>query len=196
MNAIDSAAPSASALRGRGVGTLVCAGFAAFWAISSQPEWPTALVTPGFVAIALITAALIGAGIALIRYSRRLPRAVDTPSGPPRRTGLHFTVIFAAEIIALNIAAYVLTEYHVQQYLIPAIATIVGLHFFPLAQLFRAPRYHLTASLMTLAGIGGAVAIACSLPSDPVIAIVDVACAIVLWVTGFTSYVSTMRSIR
>jgi hypothetical protein len=100
-------------------------------------------------------------------------------------------LIFAAEIVAMNIAAYVLSGHHLEQYLIPAIAIIVGLHFYPLAHLFRAPRYHITASLMTLAGIGGGVFIARGFATALVIAGVGAICAITLWVTGLASWLST-----
>jgi hypothetical protein len=196
MNAIVSANTSASALRSRGVGTIVCAGFAALWANASRPEWPSALVTVGFAAIALITVALIVAGIKLIGHGGHAARTTDARPSERRRTGLYFTAIFAAEIIALNIAAYLLTEHQLDRYLMPAVAIIVGLHFFPLARLFRAPRYQLTGAFMTLAGVSGAVAIACGLATAPVVAIVDIACAVTLWMTGFASYVSTMRAFR
>jgi hypothetical protein len=195
MSAIVSTKKSASAMRSRGIGTLVCAAFAAFWANASRPEWPSALVAAGFAAIALITGALIVAGIRLIRHSSQSPHTPDAHQGNQRRTGVHFALIFAAEIIAMNIAAYLLTGHHLEGYLMPAIAIIVGLHFFPLAQLFRAPRIHLTAALMTLAGVGGVVGIICGFSIPLVTAIVDVTCAIVIWVTGFASYVSTMRSV-
>jgi hypothetical protein len=196
MNATASARTSSSALRGRGIGTLVCAAFAAFWASSSRPEWPAGFDTAAFAMIALITGALIVAGIGMIRRSRQLPSTIDALSGKRRRTGVHFAAIVVAEIIVMNITAYLLTEHHLETYLVPAIAIIVGLHFFPLAQVFRARRYHLTAALMTLAGVGGVVAIVSGLAIAPATAIVDVACAMILWVTGFASYVSTMRSIR
>jgi hypothetical protein len=191
MNANASTRTTAFAMRSRGYGTLACAAFAAFWANSSRPLWPIAFVTAGYAVIALITLALLIAGIELVRRSRQLPRAIDASPQQQRHTGRRFAVIFAAEIIAMNIAAYVLSGHHLEQYLIPAIAIIVGLHFYPLANLFRAPRYHITASLMTLAGVGGAVFIACGFATAPVIADVGALCAITLWVTGLASWMST-----
>jgi len=193
MNTNGSAGTTAWAMRNRGLGTLVCAAFAAFWASSSRSEWPTAFVAAGYTIIALITAALVIVGIALIRRGRQLPRTLDASPARQRRTGLLFAAIFAAEIVAMNVAAYVLADHHLEQYLIPAIAIIVGLHFYPFARLFRAPFFHATASLMTLAGIGGVAFIAGGLAAAPVVAAVDVICAIALWGTGFVSWISTAR---
>ena len=194
MNTNESTQTTAWAMRSRGFGTIVCAAFAIFWASSSRSEWPTAFVAAGYALIALMTAALLLAGIALIHRSRQVPRTLDASPAPQRRTSHHFPAIFAAEIVAMNVVAHVLVGHHLQQYLIPAIAIIVGLHFYPLARLFRAPRFNVTASLMTLAGTGGVGCIAGGIAAAPVVALVGVVCAITLWGTGLTSWISTARS--
>lgn len=194
MNTDGSTPTTAWAMRGRGLGMLVCAAFGAFWASSSRPEWPAAFSTAAYAVIALITAAPVIAGLALIGRSRRLPRSLNASPRRPRRTRRLFAAIFAAEIVAMNVAAYVLTSYDMETYLIPAIAIIVGLHFYPLAGLYQARSFYFTGTVMTLAGIGGVVSIAGGLAASPVIAAVDVTCAITLWGTGLASWISTARS--
>lgn len=194
MTTNESIRTTARTMRGRGLGLVVCSAFGAFWASSSRTEWPSAFVVAGYALIALITAALMTAGVALMRRSRQRPRAIDASAAQQRRTGTFFLAIFAAEIVAMNVVAYALARHHLMQYLIPAIAIIVGLHFYPLARLFRAPSFHVTATVMTVAGIGGVVFIAGGLAADPVVAVVDIICAITLWCTGFASWISTVRS--
>ncbi|MEP7044390.1 MAG: hypothetical protein ABI843_15100 [Dokdonella sp.] len=194
MTTNGSTRTTAWAMRSRGMGILVCAAFAAFWASSSRSEWPTAFVAAGYAIIALITAALVIVGITLIRRGRQLPLTPNAARVRQRRSGGLFAALVAAEIVAMNVAAYVLAGHHLEQYLIPAIAIIVGLHFYPLARLFRAPFFYVTASLMTLAGIGGVAVIAGGLAVAPVVAAVDVICAITLWGTGLASWISTARS--
>lgn len=73
----------------------------------------------------------------------------------------------------------------------PVIAIIVGLHFYPLASLFAAGRYPVTASVMTLAAIAGSALLASGGPADLINAAVELVCALTLWTTGFASWRST-----
>jgi hypothetical protein len=40
--------------------------------------------------------------------------------------------------------------FHLPEFIVPAIATIVGLHLFPLARVFHYPIHHVTATLLVL----------------------------------------------
>ncbi len=100
-------------------------------------------------------------------------------------------MIFAAEVIAMNIAAWWLAGHQRQAFLMPVIAIIVGLHFHPLASLFAARRYHVTASVMALAGIAGCALLAGGGPANLINGAVELVCALTLWTTGFASWRST-----
>jgi hypothetical protein len=184
---------SASALRSRGIGIFACAAFGAFWATTALSAWPVISVVIGHALIVLMTGSLLIVAAAMIRRGRRPASSGDMPSSAQRRVGRVFGAIFAAEIIAMNIVAYLLVGHHLTAYLMPAIAIVVGLHFYPLAPLFRAPQYHVTATAMTLAGVIGIVLLATGLTANPVNAMVDIVCAITLWVTGFASWQSIRR---
>lgn len=188
MNANATAMMTARALRSRGLGMFACAAFGAFWASTALSMWPVTAAAIGYGVTALMTGGLLVAAIRMIRRSRQLSSADAAMSSRQRRTGTIFFAIFAAEIIAMNIAAYLLASHHLMPYLMPVIAIIVGLHFYPLASLFRASRYYVTASVMTLAGVAGAVAIASGVAANPVNATVEIVCAITLWSTGVVSW--------
>jgi hypothetical protein len=185
-----------SALRGHGVGIVVCAIFAALWANWARPLladmsaswiWITAFI------VAAASGALLFAGASMILRSRHLPRAAG--GGAPRGMRRGFALVLIAEIVALNIAASLLIDHHMAQYLAPAIAAIVGLHFLPLAQIFRSPHFHATATVMTLSGIAAATAIAIGSPSMTANGTAELVCAATLWATGFASWLSMRRAV-
>jgi len=167
---------------------LACAIFGGFWASAAIS---TAAIGPAIVAyilIMLITASLLVAAVRLMRHSRHMRSLSDDVSPSQRRTRWIFFAIFAAEIIALNIVANLRVSHDLPAYLMPAIAIIVGLHFYPLAKLFRATRYYTTATVMTLAGVAAVIALAIGLAANPVDAALEVICTLTLWSTGFVSW--------
>jgi len=180
-----------SALRGRGSGVAVCAAFGALWATWGISTWSAPLRDAGYAMGGLVAGSLLWLALRMIGDARKLSSADDAPASQRRRVGLLFTAIFAAEIVALNIVAWLLAKQNLLAYLMPAIAIIVGLHFYPLASLFRARHYRITATLMTLAGVAGTMAIASGWPAASTAAGVDIVCAITLWTTGFVSWRST-----
>jgi hypothetical protein len=69
--------------------------------------------------------------------------------------------------------------------LIPGlVAVVVGLHFLPLAALFRLPRFHLTGALMITAGTAGCSISVLGGPAGTVQMTVGVSAAVILWGTG------------
>ena len=94
--------------------------------------------------------ALLVAAISLFRLGRRTARQ-DGPPNPDqkralRRMGRWYGIIFAAEFVAIWIAVNFLYHFHGDPYIAPVIALIVGIHFVPLARLFRFPGYYLVAA--------------------------------------------------
>lgn len=185
---------SRAALRGRSMGVFACGAFGALWASSALSLGAPTLDTVGYAVIALITGSLLWLAIGMLRRSRQMSSADDPARQAQRRTNFRFLAIFVVEIVLINIAAVVLDRQHAVQYLMPTIAIVVGLHFYPLAPLFRAPRYHVTATVMTVAGMAGVLALAAHEPSATVNVIVDALCALTLWITGVFSWRSTMPS--
>ena len=191
MNEHAAPAIPPSALRGRGIGILVCAIFAALWAIWARPllaGTATAWVWAAALIVAAVSGVLLLAGATMIRRGRRLSQATGMGDTAPRPMRRRFMLVLVAEIVALNIAAYFFIGHHMAQYLAPAIAVIVGLHFLPLAQIFRAPHFFATAVVITLAGIVTAAAMATGSPAVTANGIVDMVCAVALWGTGFVSW--------
>lgn len=139
------------------IGVLVLSGFGAVWYafadLLASPTVPVALLVavPGLAVLAL-----------LLRAARRL-RARDGPragsgvadDGRSDRIGRRFAIVNVVQWVAIVIAIVVANVLHVPERIPNLIAFIVGLHFFPLARLFGAPIYTLTASAMCVAALAG-----------------------------------------
>jgi hypothetical protein len=185
-------------MRGRGTGIIVCAIFAALWA-----NWAGAMLSrlpatyrwTAILFVVAISGTLLVAGVAMIRRGRRLSQATGIGDTAPRGMRRKFMLVLVGEIVAFNIAAYLLIGHHMVQYLAPAVAIVVGLHFLPLAKIFRSPHFFATAAVMTLAGILAAAAMATGSSATAANGIADLACAITLWATGSASWLRVHRAI-
>lgn len=69
--------------------------------------------------------------------------------------GRRFNVVFGTELVAIFIVVFSLRVLGYPDYILCAIALIVGIHFFPLAALFKVPLYYGTGLLGCTIGIVG-----------------------------------------
>lgn len=141
---------SSVALRlfGSGIGAFFLALFGAAWmflsliAAGNIAVW--LYVLAGIVAIAL----LLAAGMAI----RKGGPGARTASNPRyrRRVRKVFGIINAIQWTAIFVAAFLLQRNGHDWLVVPAIAIIVGMHFWPLAPLFRFPLYYATGLSLVL----------------------------------------------
>ena len=107
----------------------------------------SSLATTLAVFLATAAAALIVFGVLLLRSVRRLPHGHATDGGEARRKmARQFGLIVAAEGVGCSLVAAACLRAHNWELIVPLCLVIVGLHFLPLARLFRVPRYNVTAS--------------------------------------------------
>lgn len=149
MPAPDDRSPSA--LRGRAIGVLVISIFGALWLLLglAAREW---LSLPTVLALAAGLGALVVAALVLQRRATAaLPgEAVDPEE--QRRIGRTFGRVNAIQWAAIIFIAVALGRFHLDAYTPAAVTVVVGLHFFPLARLFRHPQHHLTGALLVAWG--------------------------------------------
>ena len=123
------------------------AGFAAFWWVGgflfAHKPLPLAL-----------TGVAVSAGVLLAAYLRRKP-ALPVEPAERRRRGRILGWSACLEGVAIGIVCRLLIDNALMDYLFPAVALIVGLHFLPMAKLLPLPIYYLSAALLILvAGAG------------------------------------------
>lgn len=158
MQAIDTMSSEAR-MAGRATGAMFFFVFGAVW----LEGWAgsAGAGVPVFVAIAAL--ALVLLGVAWRRYRRYAPalaRQGDTPER--RRMKRVFNIVNAAQWIVIFVLAQVLIHAGLSAWIIPMGMAIIGLHFLPLAYVFRHPAHYVTgvamvafAALYPLVAAGG-----------------------------------------
>ncbi len=135
-------------LKGRIIGALICAGFGAVWMFEAL--FFGAIATPlSLTAIGMLTVALVA--WPLIRL-RSLPAFVYSAADRERWAAIsvpYWTNAAIEWLLCFGAAGWLA---HIHQYmLIPqCLGAIIGLHFLPLAKMFKSPVYYLTGAVMVL----------------------------------------------
>ncbi len=169
-------------VRGLAFGILLMSAFGFVWAsMGGSSAFPESSY---FILSASATASLvlISAAFYLWRASRSLP---GLPEGAmPAGTWRRFRIVGIVEGVAIGVAVFVLVGAGRPEWIPAVVALIVGIHFFPLASIFRVRIYHATGFLLCavfaltviLAFASGVEAVWFAVPG--------IGCAIVLWATG------------
>jgi hypothetical protein len=170
-------------LLGMTTGAALLFSFGVIWLLigvlrgRSSPAWLRLSVL--FLGIAL------GASIATLgTLASRLPHNAIPLTvqqvATNRQISLHFYVILGIELAAIFLAVVVLRTIDYSDYILCGIALIVGVHFFPLAALFRTPLYYGTGLLGCAIGFVG------FLMADSVLRqkVVGISFGLLLWATA------------
>src|SRR5579859_2784988 len=131
-------------VRGMASGIFFLAFFAAFWGGISAAYMDGPLQIGAFVLVGLVTLIFFILGGMLLRSARALPKAESSESTTQgRRYGVWFGIVFGIEIMLIVLANILLSNFHAETFIAAVTALIVGVHFLPLANLFRVPAYYL-----------------------------------------------------
>jgi hypothetical protein len=139
---------NAAPLKGRSVGALVCGGFGTIWML--QAVFLGGITSPAWIAAIAIAAVIFVASPAAQLYSLRGRAYATVDDRCWSAVSKGYWTIVTVESVACIVASNWLNYIHRPDLWPQFIGAIVGLHFFPLAKLFRAPIYRWTATAMTL----------------------------------------------
>jgi hypothetical protein len=98
---------------------------------------------------ALILAALVIPALWVLKRASGLPKQIADPE-VEAQISRTFNRANTAQWIAIPVAVVLLNIVHQAAYIVPAVATIVGLHLFPLARAFRYLMHYVTGALLVL----------------------------------------------
>jgi hypothetical protein len=96
-------------------------------------------------------------------------------------------VVFGSEALLIALASILLSANRLDDFIVPVIALIVGLHFLPLAWLFQVRFYYATGALISLVAVVTLLAVPRTAAANgaPLWVIVPATgCAVVLWLTA------------
>jgi len=131
---------------------------AAIWLVLISTAFTVlALTTIGapvsrFVLASVIVAAILhlAIGVGVIRAILRSRGAIPPRTLEDRTMLRRFAVVGVGEVIAIMVVNGVCAVSQHLELLIPLDLLIVGIHFLPLARIFRVPRYYFTGALFVL----------------------------------------------
>lgn len=105
------------------------------------------------------------------------------------RTGKIFGVVFSAEFVLIGLAASILNSEGLYDLIATVIAIIVGVHFFPLAGLFKARIYNITGTVAVIAGLASLLVKTEPARQD----FVGFSMGIILWLTAAYTFIHLRR---
>lgn len=191
-----------AAVFGAANGVMFMTFFGALWASigivgSRELGAPWLLIISGLVTLVLLTGA-----ISLFGKARKMNSAAFTPEDKEhwRKINRKFGLIFGLEGVAIFIASIICNAINQFELFFPIMALIVGIHFFPLAQLFREKFYYGTGAVLCILGI-----ITFFLPMEATIghvtliatsAFIGFGSALTLWVTGLRIWMTILKQLN
>jgi hypothetical protein len=132
--------------RGAVIGAMAGAGWLG-WGLGNAKAY-NGLVAPAFGFTALF---LFACSIYFLREGRRLRKQYPMTGVSTRQTTLKwFLVVVLIEAVVIALAVILADRLHRADLATDWLAMIVGLHFLPLAKIFRAPSLSVLGILMTL----------------------------------------------
>ncbi len=147
--------PPADQLAGRATGALFFSVFGGAWLTLWLAATGQLTLTTGLL-LGCGLLALVLTGSWVLRQTK--PLLAQTP-GPvdnaqKRREGRVFGIVNAVQWGAIFLAGWLLPRLGLSRYFTPVIVLITGLHFFPLARLFRYRGHYLTGGALLLWALG------------------------------------------
>lgn len=188
----DAVDPSfqAEAVVGAGRSALIVAMFGAGWlgwGLSVAKAF-TGFVAPVFGLIELL---LLACSIYAIRRGRKLRKEYPPiPASTRRAVQKSFWLVVVAEFIALFVVVTIANVVDRPDLAPDWIAMVVGLHFLPLAKLFRAPQLGVIGILITL----WCVLCWCLFQSDALVISVTVGTGILLWAASVSALLRARKT--
>ncbi|WP_380175778.1 hypothetical protein ACFEMC_09545 [Kineococcus sp. DHX-1] len=142
------------------VGLLLMAVFTAAWSANTLGTWPGAVGTVVTALSVLVGVWFVVTAVRLVRVRGRASTST-TPEEERwrKRSGIAFGWVFTLEAVLIVVAANVLSAVGRPDLVLPAIALVVGLHFYPMARIFRRRVDTWLATVLSAVGLAGLLAL-------------------------------------
>ena len=169
------------AMTGMAYGAIIMGFFGCLWltwALASMDVRTSVVIAAVLVFAASLWIPAAGLLRKGLRASKQAAPLTPEDEREQSRMGKIFGLVFAAEGVLIFLAINVLNNLHLGDYAISAIAAIVGLHFLPLARLFRRPMYYVVGTIMTVAAL-----VSIAIPVSIRISTLSTTMSVILWIT-------------
>jgi len=177
---------TANRVSSMGIGVMFAAGFGSgwlFWSLVLQQKIGARSAT----SVGTGTLVLLAVAAYVMQQSKRWPRVADAPE-----VGRAFAWINALEWTAVAAAVFGCARMHWDAYVPSAVTVIVGLHYYPLARLFRNPIHYVTGTVL----VAWALASAVIMPTDQLQGVVTMGTGAILWSSAVVTLVRAFQAMR
>lgn len=177
------------AMQGVASGILFLTFFGALWGLLGTGSLNGLVHIIALIVVGVITLVFLGIAIMFMRYAGTLPETVsEEDAATGKRIWRWFGVVFGAEAVLIALASILLSNFQLSYFIPPMTGLIVGIHFLPLARLFRVPAYYITGALLIVLALVALAALLLGLPlADPSpwnwSIFVGIGATITLWLT-------------
>ncbi len=161
-------------------GLLMMAFFTMLWAIIAHAGLAGRDSNIEIVVFAVLAIAFVVKAIYFFSIAKRFPKSTtEAHAEVGKRSGMWFGIIFGAEGLGIFIAINIVNNIGHPDLVIPAIALVVGLHFYPIGWLFkRTIDYYLATWATLIAVLGIVFTLNKTLPQNDILAFVGIGLAI------------------
>jgi len=119
----------------------------------------TSIARLALIAVIVAVIGYLAIGVGVVRALRRSPGVVP-PRTPEHRVMLRrFAYVVIGEVAAIIVANTICAVMRRVELIVPVDLLIVGIHFLPLASIFRMPRYYTMGALFCVVCLGTVVLI-------------------------------------
>jgi len=175
------------AVRSIGGGLLLMALFTTMWAgiaasgVTGTTRW---LI---FIVFGIAVISFIIYGIKMFMLSKYFTPAInEKDKAEAKKLGIWYGVIFGAEGVTIPLVCGLLIYLHKTDFIIPAIAMIVGLHFYPMASIFKRTIDYYLATWTCVVALSAIIAIIYDIaPKATILAFLGVGVAVATSCYGF-----------
>ena len=130
------------------------AGFTVFWA--AFIFWGFGMNAPSVILFTAFTGLAIVIFLSAAKARRAVRLLPDAPPDPEdKRAGTRWTVIFSVQGGVIGAVCAVLGILGQYQYIVPAVALIVGIHYFPLGAIYRTKIHFAVGVFVVLCAVFG-----------------------------------------
>jgi hypothetical protein len=156
INMIDNPnAVPAAAIKSIATGLLMMAAFTILWAGIAFGSLNASDYAYALLIFPIFSGAFIVNAISLFRIAKHFPELTsEEDKAEGKKMGMWFGIIFGAEGLLIFIAINIVINIGHANLSIPVIALVVGLHFYPMAKLFKRTIDYYMATWTTLIAIG------------------------------------------
>lgn len=125
------------AARSVGGGMILMAYFTLAWMGIAISGLSGGLIAIPLLVFAPISLAILINGIRLLIVAKQFPASSASDREIGSRMGRSYGIIFGTEGLTIGLSSFLLSVFNQDTYIIPVIALAVGVHFYPMARLFK-----------------------------------------------------------